>query len=78
TIAQGNYAVSRSTNKIGLKRAGLSSAAIENIHNAIRILIKGSATIKEGLSRIEEECQKDEHIQYLVDFVKSSERGVAK
>ncbi len=78
TIAQGNYAVSRSTNKIGLKRAGFSNDEIENLHSAIRILIKGSATIREGLSRIEEECEKTESLNYLLDFVRTSERGIAK
>ena len=78
SIAQGNYAVCRATNKVGLKRAGFSPIEIESIHNAIRILIKGSATIKEGLQRIKEECSPSPYLDYFVSFVESSERGVAK
>ncbi|MDZ4677871.1 MAG: acyl-ACP--UDP-N-acetylglucosamine O-acyltransferase [Oligoflexia bacterium] len=75
-IAQGNYATIRATNKIGLERAGFSENAVTNINRAIRILTKGSATIDEALSRIADECEKIPEIEYLVDFVKKSERGL--
>lgn len=78
SMSQGNYAVCRATNKIGLERAGVSSPDIDNIHKAIRIIIKGSSTIAEGLQRISEECRATSEIQYLVDFIKTSKRGIAK
>lgn len=78
TMSQGNYAVCRATNKIGLERAGVKGPDIENIHKAIRIIIKGSSTIAEGLQRISEECRPTPEIQYLVNFIKTSKRGVAK
>lgn len=78
TLAQGNYAVSRGTNKVGLERAGFSKEEVNNINRAIRILIMGSDTIEEALERIEEECTQDHHIEYLMQFVRSSERGIAR
>lgn len=78
SIAQGNYAVVRATNKIGLERSGLPPKAIEAIHKAIRIITKGSSTIAEGLARIQEECQDSAELRVLVDFIKSSKRGLAK
>lgn len=78
-MAQGNYAVIRGTNKIGLERgAGLPPTEVENIHRAIRIISKGSALVSEAVQRIQEECRPTEQIQYLLEFIKGSQRGLAK
>lgn len=78
SIAQGNHALIKATNKIGLERNGMSSEEISNIHKAIRILMKGSSTISEGLKRIKDECISNDHIKYLIQFVESTGRGLAK
>lgn len=75
--AQGNYAVCRATNKVGLARKGFPREEVQNIHKAIRILLRGSDTIEEGLSRIRAECQMSPNLEYFIDFVKSSKRGIA-
>lgn len=78
TIAQGKYAVSRAPNSIGLERAGFSKDEVENIWKAIRIVTKGDRTIEEALEKISNECSPSENIQYLVQFIKKSERGIAR
>lgn len=75
--AQGNYAVIRATNKVGLLRKGFSKEEVANIHKAIRILIMGSGTINEALARIQSECKPSENISHLMHFVRSSKRGIA-
>ncbi len=75
--SQGNYAVARATNKIGLLRKGIPKDEVNNIHKALRILMMGSGTIAEALARIEAECTMSDNISYLLHFVKSSKRGVA-
>ncbi len=75
--AQGNYAVCRATNKVGLARKGFSREEVQNIHKAIRILLLGSDTIDEGLARIGAECTVSPNLEYLIQFVKSSKRGIA-
>lgn len=75
--AQGNYAVIRATNKIGLSRKGFDRAEVTNVHKAIRILIMGSHTVNEGLERIKSECQPSVNIDYLINFARSSKRGLA-
>ena len=75
--AEGHWAVVRATNKVGLLRKGFAKDEVANIHKAIRILIMGSSTLDEAFKRIENECQPSEHINYLVDFIKASKRGVA-
>ncbi len=78
TIAQGKYAVSRAPNEIGMQRAGFSKEDIENVWRAVRIVTKGGRTIEEALNDITVECKPSEHIQYLVDFIRKSERGIAR
>lgn len=75
--AQGNWALVRATNKVGLLRKGFSKEEVTNIHRAIRIVIMGSATLEEAYGRIEAECTASDNISYLVNFIKDSKRGVA-
>ncbi len=75
--AQGNYAIVRATNKVGLLRKGFPKAEVSNIHKAIRIVIMGSSTLEEAYLRIAQECEPSENIEYLVNFIKNSKRGIA-
>jgi UDP-N-acetylglucosamine acyltransferase len=80
TIARGNYAVSSATNKIGLERAGFSSQDISLIHKAIRSILKSEKVQEEVIQDIEASLKENPSaaVQRIVDFVKASERGVAK
>lgn len=78
TIGKGRYAVMRATNKIGLERSGFEKEEIENINRAIRIFLKSSETQEEALEKISTECKNSPAIEYLVKFVKASERGLAR
>lgn len=75
--AQGNWALIRATNKVGLLRKGFSKQEVTNVHKAIRIITMGKGTVDEALARIQSECTPSENIDYLVHFVKSSKRGLA-
>jgi UDP-N-acetylglucosamine acyltransferase len=77
SFAQGNYAVVRATNKIGLERNGFSEQEINDINKAIRIMTKSEATIEEKIQRIKEECQPGARIEKFVEFIRTSKRGVA-
>ena len=64
-------------NIIGLRRHGFSNELIELIHNAYRLLY--SKGIKEeGVQEIRKNLQLTPEIQYIIDFVESSERGIIK
>lgn len=78
TIAQGNHAVSRATNAIGLERGGFAPEEVDNIWKAIRIVTKGKRTIDEALTEIATACTPSENITYLVNFIRTSERGIAR
>lgn len=78
TVAEGHFARMRAANKIGITRAGFNKEDVEGIYKAVRCLIMGDRTIEEALAKIKDECPPSEHIQHLVDFIKSSEIGVAR
>lgn len=75
--AQGNYALVRATNKVGLQRRGFSKEEVTNVHKAIRIIIMGSRTMEEAFERIKRECLPSENIEYIINFIRQSKRGIA-
>lgn len=78
TIAEGHFARARAANKIGITRAGFSKEDVDGIYKAVRCLIMGDRTISEALDKIKRECPPSDHIQYFIDFIQSSEIGVAR
>ena len=79
TIAQGSYAVSRAVNKIGLERSGhYQREEIDSIQRAVRIILKTADTMDEALQMIAQECKPSPAIEHLVQFIKKSERGIAR
>ena len=65
-------------NLVGLRRRGFSRELIENIHNAYRILYQRGKLREECLAQIEAEVPMSKEIEYIIDFVKSSTRGIIK
>lgn len=76
--AQGSYAVARATNKIGMARKGMAREEVQNIHKAIRIILMGAETLEEGIARIQNECAPSTNIDYFLNFIRSSKRGIAR
>ncbi|MFH2138440.1 MAG: acyl-ACP--UDP-N-acetylglucosamine O-acyltransferase [Candidatus Omnitrophota bacterium] len=64
-------------NKVGLNRADVSSESIIRLKNAFRILFKEKLSMTNAIKKVEEEISADEHVQYLLNFIKSSQRGVS-
>ena len=63
-------------NLIGLRRRGFSDELIENIHNAYRIIYQQGMNITQALEHVREEIPMSPEIEYIVDFVSSSKRGI--
>ncbi|MFP6828720.1 MAG: acyl-ACP--UDP-N-acetylglucosamine O-acyltransferase [Gammaproteobacteria bacterium] len=78
TIAEGHWAAPKATNKVGLKRAGCSAEDIRDIDRAIRIVLRRTLRIEEALEKIHTECHANAWIERLVEFINSSERGIAR
>ena len=65
-------------NIIGLRRRGFSNEVIESIHNAYRIIYQSGLNTTEALKKIEDEFEKSPEIDYIVNFIRNSERGIIK
>ncbi len=66
-------------NTVGMKRRGLSQADRDLVKEAYKILFHSGFNTSQALEKIEEELDcANEHIKYLVKFIKSSNRGIVK
>ncbi len=77
-LADGNPAETRTINKIGLERHGISDEAITALRQAYKILFREGLTISNAIVKIESELPRLPEIQHLVEFVRTSERGISK
>ena len=77
-IADGNPAQTRTINKVGLERRGLSEAAQAALKQAYKLLFREGLTISNAVAKIEAELPALAEIQHLVAFVRASERGLSK
>ncbi|HEU5125044.1 MAG TPA: acyl-ACP--UDP-N-acetylglucosamine O-acyltransferase [Verrucomicrobiae bacterium] len=77
-LADGNPAETRTINKIGLERHGISEEAITALRQAYKILFREGLTISNAIVKIESELPRLTEIQHLVEFVRTSERGISK
>jgi UDP-N-acetylglucosamine acyltransferase len=66
------------TNKIGLERRGLSPDDIHELEGAFRLLQRSKLNTTQALEAIEAKGFQSPHVKVLVEFIRTSERGVAK
>ena len=64
-------------NLVGLRRRGFSNELITKLHDAYRLLYS-KGIIKEGLEEIKANMEVTPEIQYLIDFVTTSKRGIIR
>ena len=77
-LVDGNPAETRTINKIGLERNGVSEEAKDALRQAYKILFREGLTIPNALARIDQELPPLPEIQHLAQFVRTSERGISK
>lgn len=64
-------------NIVGLRRHGFSNELIDKIHEAYRLLYS-KGLMKEGIEEIKKNLDITPEIQYIIDFVSSSKRGILR
>ena len=64
-------------NLVGLRRRGFSNETIERIHEAYRLLYS-KGVLKEGIEAIKNNLEVTPEIQYIIDFVEHSKRGIIR
>jgi UDP-N-acetylglucosamine acyltransferase len=65
-------------NRIGLERSGLSKSDVDELDAAFRLLSRSKLNTTQALEAIEAQGFHSGHVKALVEFIKSSERGVVK
>jgi UDP-N-acetylglucosamine acyltransferase len=78
TICDGTPATTRTINKIGLERNGFSTEAQSALRQAYKILFREGLTTANALERMEKELPPLPEVQHLINFVRTSERGLAR
>jgi UDP-N-acetylglucosamine acyltransferase len=77
-LADGNPAETRTINKVGLERNGVSDDSQAALKQAFRILFREGLTVSNALARLEAELKPLPEIQHLIAFTRASERGISK
>lgn len=65
-------------NRLGLERVGLPKEDIDELQAAFRILCRSKLNTTQAIEKLEAGGIRSSHVRTLVDFVKTSARGVVK
>ena len=65
-------------NKVGLERHGVSPETQQALKQAYKIVFRTDLRVAEALARIEAELAPTSEIRNFVEFIRNSERGIAK
>jgi UDP-N-acetylglucosamine acyltransferase len=77
-IVDGNPGETRTINKVGMERHGISEEAQNALRQAYKILFREGLTIPNAVAKIESELPKPPEVLHLLNFVRTSERGISK
>jgi UDP-N-acetylglucosamine acyltransferase len=77
-IAHGDPLEVRGFNKIGMERKGVSEEGRKAIKEAYRILYRQKLPLADALEKIEAEVEQTPEVRHLLDFFRSSEKGVTR
>jgi UDP-N-acetylglucosamine acyltransferase len=77
-IVDGNPGETRTINKVGMERHGVPEEAQNALRHAYKILFREGLTIPNAVAKIESELPKLSEVLHLLNFVRSSERGISK
>lgn len=77
-MADGNPATTRTINKVGMTRNGVSEEAQNALKQAYKILFRSGLTIPNALAQMEAELPPLPEVQHLIRFTRASERGIGK
>lgn len=65
-------------NIVGLRRRQFSRELIEDIHQAYRLIYNSHLNVQEALEQIKYEINVGPEIQYIIDFIRASQRGIIR
>lgn len=74
----GNPARSVSINSRGLSRRGISQQSIAILNKLFKLYFRKNVNLDKLIQTLDEEITEDSYAQILIDFLKSTERGVVR
>jgi UDP-N-acetylglucosamine acyltransferase len=77
-IAAGDRAKLHGLNSVGLKRHGFSQETLSSLKKAYRIIFRIGLTLNEAIERVKAEVEQIPEVNDLIQFIKSSERGITR
>ena len=77
-IAAGDRAKLHGLNTVGLKRQGFTNRTITMLKKSYRLIFRIGITLNEARERVTAEVEQIPEVISLVDFIKSSERGITR
>jgi len=77
-IVDGNPGITRALNKVGLERNGVSGEAQTALKQAFKLLFRQGLTLSNAVAQIEAELPRLPEVLHLVQFARTSERGLCK
>jgi UDP-N-acetylglucosamine acyltransferase len=77
-MADGNPAETRTVNKTGMERNGVSEEAQSALRKAYKILFREGLTVSNAIAKVEKKLPPLPEVRQLIQFVRASERGISK
>ena len=77
-MADGNSAATRALNKEGLKRNEVAEETQAALKQAHRILFRDNLTVTNAIEKAKADIPANPELDHLLDFMQSTERGIAK
>jgi len=77
-IADGNPAVVRGINQIGLERHGFAEENVRRLREAYRVLYRSEMNVKQAIEEIRSTLSGTAEIEQLVEFIEGSSRGIIR
>ena len=77
-MADGNPAETRTINKTGMERNGISEKAQSALRQAYKIFFREGLTVSNAIAKVEKQLPPLPEVKHLLEFVRASERGISK
>jgi UDP-N-acetylglucosamine acyltransferase len=65
-------------NSVGLTRRGFPKERIDEIHNIYRVIYQNGLNFSQALERVEKEFKSSPDRDYILEFIRKSERGIIR
>ncbi|MFQ5882148.1 MAG: acyl-ACP--UDP-N-acetylglucosamine O-acyltransferase [Candidatus Methylomirabilales bacterium] len=75
---QGNGPKLYGLNTVGLKRHNFSQETLQHLRRAYRLLFRSGLNTSQAVVQVEEEIRDCPEVTYLLQFIKSSQRGITR